>query len=101
MTEERRRNERFPLKLHVKWEGMSGITDAQLDDISVTGCFVNTARHIEVGELLKLSIELPSSEWLTVDSEVVSYQQGIGFAINFGPMSAEERTKLDELLASR
>jgi hypothetical protein len=101
MTEERRRNERIPLKLHVTWEAMSGTTDANTEDISLSGCFVNTARHVEVGESLTLSIELPSSGSLTVSGLVVSYQQGIGFAMDFFPLPPEEHAKLEELLTSR
>jgi hypothetical protein len=99
MSDERRSDERVTAYLPAKWEGMSGDQEARIEDISVKGCFVNTAGRVEVNQVIGLEIELPSGIWLPLSGRVTSYQPGIGFGILFGDVSNEEELELRQLVA--
>jgi hypothetical protein len=99
MSDERRSNKRVTAYLPAKWEGMSGVHEARIEDISTNGCFVNTAGRVEVNQVIRLEIELPSGQWLPLRGHVASYQPGIGFGILFGDLSNEEKLELNRLVA--
>ena len=64
MSEERRIDERVALNIPVRWDGLSGGVGARLEDLSLSGCFVNTRSLVNLGELITLEIKSPSGEWL-------------------------------------
>lgn len=97
MRDERRKSERVRISLPVKWFGMTGIQEARLQDISVSGCFVDTSARAEVGSIVNLQILLPSDEWLTLKGEVTSVQPGIGFGLAFNYETEFERQSIKEL----
>jgi hypothetical protein len=97
MPDERRKNERVRISLPVKWFGMTGIQEARLQDISASGCFVDSSARAELNAIVNLQILLPSDEWLTLKGKVTSYQPGIGFALSFVYENEEERKAVKEL----
>ena len=97
MRDERRKSERVRISLPVKWFGMTGSQEARLQDISTSGCFVDTRARVELSTILQLQILLPSDEWLTLKGEVTSYQQGIGFGLSFIYESVDEKNSVKEL----
>jgi hypothetical protein len=99
MSDERRSDKRVTAYLPAKWEGMSGDHEARIEDISVKGCFVNTAGRVEIDQVIGLEIELPSGKWLPLRGRVKSYQQGIGFGILFSELSNDEELELRQLMA--
>ncbi|HKO61905.1 MAG TPA: PilZ domain-containing protein [Pyrinomonadaceae bacterium] len=98
MTEDRRIDERVSTNLAVKWDGQSGVHEARVEDLSLGGCFVNTTGRADPGEVVSLSIKLPSGEWLALRGEVVAYQPGIGFGLLFSFLTDEEEQALRELV---
>ncbi len=98
MTDERRSDERVSLNLPVRWDAGAGNSEARLEDLSLGGCFVNTAGRVDVGDLVGLEIKLPSGELLLVRGEVTSYQIGIGFGVLFPFLTDEEEQSLRELI---
>lgn len=98
MRKERRRNERKRILVEAKWESMSRRHQARVDDVSVSGCFVNTYAQVELGEQIDLTIRLPSGEWLALRGHVASYQPGVGFGMSFTSLSAEETASLANLI---
>jgi hypothetical protein len=96
---ERRTDERVTLNLPVRWDGMSGTSEARIEDIGFGGCFVNTGGRVDVGELVGLEIKLPSGEPLLLRGEVTSYQAGIGFGVVFPFLTGEEEQALRELIS--
>lgn len=98
MTDNRRTDERVSINLPVKWDGLSGRHEARIEDLSLGGCFVNTAGRVDSGEVVTLSLKLPSGDWLGLRGEVVSYQQGIGFGVLFSFLTDEEEQALRELI---
>lgn len=101
MSDERRSDKRVTAHLPAKWEGMSGIHEARIEDISAKGCFVNTAGRVEVSQVINLEIELPYGEWFPVRGEVTSYQPGIGFGIMFQTLTEEQSAILRKLISDR
>lgn len=100
MGQERRSNQRKRILLEAKWESMSHLHEARVDDVSMGGCFVNTYGHVEPNEEVKLQIQLPSGAWLRLQGRVASYQQGVGFGIAFTSLSKRDAAVLKQLLAT-
>ena len=100
MTQERRNSRRKRILLEAKWESMSRTHEARVDDVSLSGCFVNTFGRVELNELVNLQIELPSGEWLALRGRVASYQPGVGFGMSYDSLSDEKLATLEELLAT-
>ncbi len=98
MTENRRKDERFQLRIPVRWDGMTGWHEARLEDISLGGCFVDTAGRVELKQVISLDILLPSGTWLPLKGEVTSYQPGIGFGIAFSFLTEDEVEVLRKLI---
>src|SRR5215467_14994598 len=100
MGQERRNSRRKRILLEAKWGSMSRTHEARVDDVSLGGCFVNTYGHVEPAEEIHLEILLPSGEWLPLQGRVASCQPGVGFGIAFSSLNDEERTALQELIAT-
>ncbi len=100
MSDERRRNQRHRVVLEAKWEGLSKRHEARVDDVSLSGCFVNTYAIAEIGELIKLRIRLHSGEWLALRGYVATFQNGVGFGMAFTDLSEENENALRELIES-
>jgi hypothetical protein len=98
MSDERRSDERVSINLPARWDGLSGTSEARIEDLSLGGCFVNATSHVEVGELVGLEIQLPAGDWLQLRGEVTSYQVGIGFGLVFPFLTDEEEQALRELV---
>src|SRR6185295_19383540 len=100
MRDERRSSKRKRILLDAKWESMSHMHEARVDDVSLGGCFVNTFGRVELNEEVNLQITLPSGEWLSLSGYVASYQPGVGFGMSFHSLSEEELATLEELIAT-
>jgi PilZ domain len=100
MSDERRRSERKSILLEAKWESMSHMHEARVDDVSLGGCFVNTFGRVEPNEAVNLQIALPSGGWLALRGRVASYQPGVGFGISFTSLSKNETAALKALILS-
>jgi hypothetical protein len=98
MTQNRRSDERVSVNLPVRWDGLARDNEGRIEDLSLGGCFVNTAGRVDVGEIVVLEIKLPSGEWLQLRGEVMSYQTGIGFGILFTFLTNEEEQAVRELV---
>lgn len=98
MTQERRTDKRAPVNLTARWDALSGQHDARVEDIGLGGCFVNAVTRVEIGEIVPLEIKLPSGEWLQLRGEVTSYQEAVGFGLQFTFLTEDEETALKKLL---
>jgi|SRR5690349_8789735 len=97
MTDERRSNERKTVNLVVKWDSLSGSYEAKLEDISLSGCFINTTGLADRNEVMNLEVLLPSGEWLTFSGQVTTYQPGIGFGVIFSSLTEEQKQAIERL----
>jgi hypothetical protein len=98
MTDNRRSDERISINLPAKWDGLTGNHEARIEDLSLGGCFVNTAGRVDIGEVVSVAIKLPSGEWLQLRGEVTSFQIGIGFGLVFSFLTDDEEQALREII---
>ena len=101
MNDEKRTSERVLVNLTTRWHGSAGTYEGRIEDLSVTGCFVNTKGAVDVGEVISLLIQLPSGRWLPTRGKVAFYQQLTGFSISFSILDHKERETLNELVAQQ
>ena len=101
MDKNRRSDERIPTNLQAKWGGVSGDHDVRVEDLSLGGCFVNTAGRVDEGEIVVVEIELGPGKWLELRGEVASYQVGFGFGLLFSFLTEDEEDALQEFLSSQ
>ena len=97
MSDERRSSERKTVNLVVKWDSLSGSYEAKLEDISLSGCFINTTGLANLDEVMNLEVLLPSGEWLTLKGTVTTYQPGIGFGVVFSSLTDEQTQAVERL----
>lgn len=98
MTQERRTDTRVSVNLPARWDGLSGQHEARIEDIGLGGCFVATMMRVDMGDVIPLEIKMPSGEWLQLGGEVTSYQQAVGFGLQFSFITDEEESALRELM---
>lgn len=101
MNKERRTNQRVPLNLPARYDGLSGAHEARIEDISMGGCFVNARGQVEPRDAITIEIKLPTGEWLQLHGEVTSVQPGIGFGMTFSLLTEPEILSLEQLLTSQ
>jgi hypothetical protein len=99
MPEERRRNKRQKVLLEATWESLSKRHQARVDDVSLSGCFVNTYGPVAIGEQIELKILRRSGQWLALNGYVATYQHGVGFGLAFTDLTYETKRALDDLIA--
>ena len=98
MTKNRRSDERVSTNLPARWDGLSGKNEARIEDLSMSGCFVNSKGRVDVGEIVGIEMKLPSGEWLPLRGEVASYLAGTGFGVLFTFLTDDEEQALRELI---
>ena len=101
MPDEKRSHERVSVNFTARWRGITGSFEGRVEDVSVTGCFVNTKGAVDVGEVISLLIRLPSGRWLPLRGKVVFYQQLTGFSLSFSILDETERAALQQLVAGQ
>lgn len=99
MVKNRRIDERVSTNLPARWDGISGTHEARIEDLGLGGCFVNTTRRADVGEVVGVEIRLPSGESLKLRGEVCSFQTGIAFGVLFSFLTDDEEQALREIVS--
>jgi PilZ domain len=101
MNDERRTDERVGVNLPTRWRGVTGSHEGRVEDLSVSGCFVNTTGAVDVGEIVSLLIQLPSGRWLPIRGEVMFCQQLTGFSLSFSILDDKEQEVLKQLVSGQ
>ena len=96
MNDEKRLNDRVTTNLPVRWHGVSGAHEGRIEDLSPSGCFVNTT-----GTVVSLLIQLPSNAWLSLRGRVAFFHQMTGFSVAFTIEEEKQRQQLSELVAGQ
>ena len=81
-----------------RWRGASGGGTCLIGDISLGGCFVNSAAIPNVGERTSVSLELGGEELLLPMGTVVTAEWGLGFAVEFKALGNAELADLKDLI---
>ena len=99
MSVERRGQERVRLPLEVRWEGFSGRPTARVYELSLSGCYIESAGQTQPGEHVHFEVQSPSGRWLPpLHGEVVHSQHYMGFGLRFLELSDLQRRILAELI---
>jgi len=101
MNGEKRTSARVPVNLTTRWHGASGTHEGRVEDLSLTGCFINTKGAVDEGETVSFLVQLPSGRWLALRGKVAFYQQLTGFSVSFSILDGKERETLKELVAKQ
>jgi Tfp pilus assembly protein PilZ len=101
MIDEKRATDRVPTNLPARWHGVSGAHEGRIEDLSPTGCFVNTTGSVDIGEMISLLIQLPSGGWLPLRGKVAFFHQMTGFSVAFAVDDDKLRQQLIELIAGQ
>ena len=105
MVDERRQHPRVARPFEGTWKGASGLTRCRIADISIGGCFVQTLAMPVAGETTVVTIAFGESHALMFTGTVVYVDPGMGFAVQFKPLPAEQaderRRLLDALTAEK
>jgi PilZ domain-containing protein len=99
MSDERRADERVGVNLPTKWHGVTGIHEGRVEDLSISGCFVNTMGAVDVGEIVSLLMQLPSGRWFSLRGKVKFVHQLTGFSLSFSILDDKEREVLRQLVS--
>lgn len=96
---ERRREERVPLSLEVRWEVLSGRhASARISDISLSGCYVEALAPVSLGEKVRLEVLMPTGRWLALRGQIVYKHPNLGFGLRFDELSELECKVLAQLV---
>jgi hypothetical protein len=98
MPDEQRREERVPLILDVRWEGLSGAYAARISDISLGGCYVESIGQVTVGEEVRFEVQLPTGRWMRLKGVVVHHLSHLGFGVEFTGLTMMERNLLTHVI---
>jgi hypothetical protein len=95
---ERRQHVRVQGPFEGHWRGGSGATECRITDVSLGGCFVETVLQPGVGEETAVFIDFGSGHSITLAGKVVYAQYGVGFAVQFHELTAEQTTAMKDVL---
>src|SRR5215212_3841250 len=98
MNEELRLFERIRFPMEARWEGFSANHVARIYDISLTGCYIESLRQVQLNEEIRFEIQSPTGRWLPLRGKVMHYQPNMGFGVGFIKMSELQHNALAELI---
>jgi hypothetical protein len=99
MSSDRRDNPRINHYFDCRWFGQWGATDARVNDLSATGCYiVNRFSSPAVGETIEIDIMPAGMEPLALSGTVVEVHRGVGFAVHFAEVSDDLRQRIATLM---
>jgi hypothetical protein len=98
MEKERRRAPRAKVNLSARWEGVVSVQEAQVTNLSKTGCFVLSGGTAEPRELIRLEITFPDNDQIFPWAEVVEEATEIGFSVRFTSMDDDESKRLEQFV---
>ena len=96
---DRRTENRLEVCLDAIWDGNSGNYTARITDLSEGGCYVDSLGEAQVGELVKVKLQLQNGDWLEVTGAVAHQMPPMGFGIRFVDLDPEQLEKLRASLA--
>ena len=98
MPGERRKQKRVPVLFDVILEGAAGKYQTRTSDLSASGCYIDSIAQVNIGEVIKLRLRLPSGEWMDLKGEVAYNNYLSGFGLRFIEVSDFDRKRLEWLV---
>lgn len=101
---DRRHNHRVsrPLSVLVFWTGMSGRHAADMCDISLEGCYLNTPGTADEGE--QVTVEIPESSTSRAvvrisGTVILQHRKHVGFALHFESQTDQKKAFIASLMS--
>jgi hypothetical protein len=95
---ENRTQLRYDISLTARWQASASNQNSRIGDLSVGGCYVDSILEVVEGETLRLDIQLPNGEWLSLEGVVVHQSRRLGFGVRFVNLDESQRHKIRALL---
>src|SRR5688572_20468997 len=94
---ERRQYPRRTVLLECQVEGVSGLPEMRVTDLSVNGCYVDTRALVTVGSPTTVHLHLAGIT-LTLTGRIAHAQAGIGFGVQFDPLPPSTAQMLEKVI---
>ena len=96
--QDRRKHARVIRPFEGSWQGTSGTSVCRIGDISLGGCFVQSTNAPGPAEDIVVTVSFSADHSMSFTGQVVYVEQGIGFAVRFRGMTADDHDSLRRLL---
>jgi hypothetical protein len=101
-VEENRKHPRRQVTAPVAFQiGDGPWIDAESQDISLGGMFIETAELASYGATIRIYIQLPGLKQETLIDAVVRWRKATGMGVQFGSMGARETYALTQLISGQ
>ena len=95
--EEKRRHVRLPMVVDCAVDGISGQGAMRLSDLSLSGCYVDTATSVALGSTVAIAAVLKDQP-VVLTGLVVHSQPRIGFGVQFEALPADVVSVIQQFL---
>jgi PilZ domain len=100
-TRQEERHQAYVRSLSVTYEGSAEDILLRAPDISPKGMFINTPNHLPEGAVVRVSFQLPRSNFEVLARCEVRYcLPGVGIGVEFVEISPEARRAIEEEIQS-
>lgn len=97
---ERRRHPRLKRAFDGNWRGASGGSSCRISDLSIGGCYVETKSVPAKGTDTTVTIRFGATHVMAFPARVVSVDPGIGFSVEFKPLSDDTARELEGVISA-
>jgi hypothetical protein len=96
---EERQHPRLPVSLECHLVGTSGRMTVRISNLSLAGCYVDTATEIALGSVAIVTVGV-RGEVVTLSGVVTHTPPGLGFGMQFDSLSEKTHRQIEALLRS-
>lgn len=87
---ENRKDLRFPLRVEVRWDSLSGVP-AITSDIGLGGCYIESLCHVEVGQTIYFRFHQSPDKSISLHGKILYQHPSVGFGVQFTDFDARDR----------
>ena len=99
MNDDKRKAQRRPLLVEVRYEGGGIRAQSRISDMSATGVYVDVMNPLPAGVSLHLDFALPDGHEIHAQGVVVRSESRIGMAVMFTCIKPEDQQRIAETVA--
>ena len=99
MNDDKRKAQRRPLLVEVRYEGGGICAQSRISDMSATGVYVDVMNPLPAGVSLHLDFALPDGHEIHAQGVVVRSESRIGMAVMFTRIKPEDQQRIAEIVA--
>lgn len=100
MAMDARNERRFPVRYPISFEGIQGVGEGTLFNLSAGGCAIESTTPAQLSAAITLRLRIPTKNMsLEVDQAKVTWTGGQHFGVQFLHLEPQEKDRLQELIA--